>query len=102
MIAGILRRLGLSWYLFLMFTAYYMAGWYRMYGLLLLSAAMLLILVLMYLLTWYSIACLRVSVGLSNETVRKGEYAEAYVTVKNQGLLPVTRLQAVVVCSDLG
>ena len=51
MIAWISRLLSLGGYLSLMLTAYYMAGWYRMYGLLLLSAAMLLILVLMYLLT---------------------------------------------------
>lgn len=102
MIAGILRRLSLSWYLFLLFTTYYMAGWYQMYGLLLLSAAMLLILALMYLLTWYLIACLRVSVGLSDEMVRKGAYAEGRVTVKNRSFLPVPRLQTVVACSDVG
>ena len=70
MIAWISRLLSLGGYLSLMLTAYYMAGWYHMYGLLLLSAAMLLILVLMYVLTWYFIAGLQVSVGLSNEMVR--------------------------------
>lgn len=102
MIAWISRLLSLGGYVSLMFTAYYMAGWYHMYGLLMLSAAMLLILVLMYLLTWYFIARLRVSVGLSDELVHKGEYTEAYVSVENRGLLPIIRLQAVVDCSDLG
>lgn len=102
MIAWISRLLSLGGYLSLMLTAYYMAGWYHMYGLLLLSAAMLLILVLMYVLTWYFIAGLQVSVGLSNEMVRKGEYAEAHVTVINRGFLPIPKLQAVVDCSALG
>lgn len=102
MIGWIGRLMSLGWYLSLMFTAFYMAGWYHMYGLLLLSAAMLLILIFMYLLTWYFIARLRVSVGLSSELTRKGEYAEAYVTVKNRGFLPISRLQAVVDCSDIG
>lgn len=102
MIAWISRFLSLCGYLSLMLTAYYMAGWYHMYGLLLLSAAMLLILVLMYLLPWYFMAGLQASVGLSDGMVRKGEYAEAYVTVKNQGFLPIPKLQAVVDCSDIG
>ena len=72
MIAWISRFLSLCGYLSLMLTAYYMAGWYHMYGLLLLSAAMLLILVLMYVLTWYFIAGLFSAVPLRDRDFGQG------------------------------
>ncbi len=86
------RQISRLWYLFLVLVMFYMAGWYRMYGLLLLAGGGLLIFLLMGLIPWYLARQLEFSVELSEHVIKRGGETAGRVAVRNRGVLPAPRL----------